>query len=263
MKELIYEKSYEEYKEELGEELTMAAESFVRIGYLLKVARDTDVLATSGYVSVAEFAKAEFGIDKTQVSRFISINDKYAENGYSDRLREEYRGYGYSKLTIMLQLPDSISEELTPSYSKAEIQALKEEIDKEKEVSDIERVLEGQNPLEKGLEEQDEYKATLFKAVLQLGEDDPELYIKISERMNEDIAAVLTEIMAPSGDKTYSIRVVGVGRLMLMISDMSEYVKLVNSRTGEKLVFTWTEMAQAWIYAGVLGSATEKQTPIA
>lgn len=261
MEQLIYTKTYEEYREELKGELTKAAESFVRIGYLLKVARDTDVLATSGYDSVTEFAKAEFGIDKTQVSRFIHINDKFAEDGYSDKLMDEYRGYGYAKLTIMLQLPDAINEELTPSYSKAEIQALKDELDEENKVSDIERVLEAPNPLEKDLEEQDEYKATLFKAVIQLGEDDPELYLKISERKNEDITGVLPETMAPSGDKTYSIRVRGVGRLMLMISDMSEYVKLVNSRSGEKMVFTWTDMAQAWIYAGVLGTATEKQTP--
>lgn len=261
MEQLIYTKTYEEYREELKGELTKAAESFVRIGYLLKVARDTDVLATSGYDSVTEFARAEFGIDKTQVSRFIHINDRFAENGYSDKLMDEYRGYGYAKLTIMLQLPEAINEELTPNYSKAEIQALKDEIDEENKVSDIERVLEAANPLEKGLEELDEYKATLFKAVLQLGEDDPELYIKISERKNENIAEILTETMAPSGEKTYSIRVRGIGRLLLMISDMSEYVKLVNSRTGEKMVFTWNDVAQAWIYAGVLGPATESRTP--
>ena len=63
----------------------------------------------------------------------------------------------------MLQLPEAINEELTPSYSKAEIQALKDEIDEENKVSDIERVLEAANPLEKGLEELDEYKELPFK----------------------------------------------------------------------------------------------------
>lgn len=44
--------------------------------------------------------RGEESIDKTQVSRFIHINDKFAENGYSDHLLPEYQGYGYAKLTL-------------------------------------------------------------------------------------------------------------------------------------------------------------------
>ena len=84
MEQIIeYQKTYQEYKAELDGELQRTAEGFVRIGYLLKVARDTNILKESGYTNVTEFAKAEYGIDKTQVSRFIHINDKFAENGYS------------------------------------------------------------------------------------------------------------------------------------------------------------------------------------
>ena len=61
-----YKKTYREYKAELDGELQRTAEGFVRIGYLLKVARDTNILKESGYVNVVEFAKAEYGIDKTQ-----------------------------------------------------------------------------------------------------------------------------------------------------------------------------------------------------
>ena len=46
---ITYQKSYREYKAELDSELQKTAEGFVRIGYLLKVARDTNVLAESGY----------------------------------------------------------------------------------------------------------------------------------------------------------------------------------------------------------------------
>lgn len=41
--------SYEEYKHEVDSELQRSAESFVRIGYLLKIARDTDILKGSPY----------------------------------------------------------------------------------------------------------------------------------------------------------------------------------------------------------------------
>ena len=43
---------YQEYKAALDAELQQSAESFVRIGYMLKLARDTDILTGSGYASV-------------------------------------------------------------------------------------------------------------------------------------------------------------------------------------------------------------------
>ena len=97
--------SYTQYKSELDKQLKETAEGFVRIGYLLKLARDTDILSGSGYANVNEFAKAEYNLDKSMVSRFIHINDKFAEGGCSQQLKEQYRGFGYTKLAIMLQLP--------------------------------------------------------------------------------------------------------------------------------------------------------------
>ena len=76
MTDLTAFSNYEEYKKTLTEELTKASESFVRIGYLLKVARDTAILAGTAYSDVTEFAAAEYNLDKTQVSRFIRINAK-------------------------------------------------------------------------------------------------------------------------------------------------------------------------------------------
>lgn len=59
--------SYGEYKAALDGELQKSAESFVRIGYLLKVAVDTDILKESGYRNVNEFAEKEYNLDKSQV----------------------------------------------------------------------------------------------------------------------------------------------------------------------------------------------------
>lgn len=39
---------------------------------------------------IAEFAKAEYGLSKDIVSRYIAINDRYSEGGYSDRLQDKY-----------------------------------------------------------------------------------------------------------------------------------------------------------------------------
>ena len=142
MELMEYTKTYQEYKQELDAVLTRTAEDFVQIGYLLKVARDTNILAESGYATVTDFAKAEYGIDKTQVSRFISINDRFSEGGYSDHLLPNYKGFGYAKLTLMLQIPDEINEALSPTLSKAEIQDIKDEVDAESKVTDIEVEIE-------------------------------------------------------------------------------------------------------------------------
>ena len=142
MELMEYTKTYQEYKKELDAVLTRTAEDFVQIGYLLKVARDTNILAESRYATVTDFAKAEYGIDKTQVSRFISINDRFSEDGYSDHLLPSYKGFGYAKLTLMLQIPDEINEALPPTLSKAEIQDIKDEVDAESKVTDIEVEIE-------------------------------------------------------------------------------------------------------------------------
>lgn len=239
--------NYSEYKMALDTELQKTADSFVKIGYLLKLARDTNVLAESGYKTVAEFAAAEYNLDKTQVSRFISINDKFSEGGYSDHLMPAYRGYGYAKLTIMLQLPAEINEELTPRYSKAEIQSIKDEVDEEKKVTDIERMLEGESD-----------KPLIEQVIMAIGKDHPELYLKISKKILDDECTDddIAEMMAPQGEITYSVRVQGRGQVMLMISE--ESVKMVNTRTGEKEETDWDEIGYWWSEIAGLKEAWEE-----
>ncbi|MDE7299718.1 MAG: hypothetical protein K2N94_12985, partial [Lachnospiraceae bacterium] len=239
-----YAKSYSEYKAELDAELSRTAEGFVRIGYLLKVARDTRILWESPYTNVVEFARAEYGIDKTQVSRFIRINDRFSEGGYSDRLEEHYRGFGYAKLAIMLQLPDAVNDIISPSYSKEEITTLKEEVDAEKEVTDLELLLE--TPAE-GTKTDGAQESLLRRAVRRLGEDDGKLYC----RLHGEAAAgwppeALQDAMAPSGERTYSIRIAGVGRVLLSLRTAEQTATLVNVRSGEKETYSWEDVAAAW-----------------
>ena len=235
MDEITKYKTYQEYKAELDSELQKTAESFVKIGYLLKVARDTNILEESGYKTVAEFAAAEYNLDKTQVSRFISINDKFSEDGYSDHLLPEYRGFGYAKLTIMLQLPTAINEELTPRYSKSDIQAIRDEVVAEAKVTDIERIIEGQNaddPL-------------ISQIIYWLGKANPTLYLQIGTRLVSEPWTVedIKELMAPNQEATYSVRIPG-GRYMLMLSE--EGGSIVSVRSGEKETIGWGTIGQQW-----------------
>ena len=229
--ELTYA-NYQEYKKELDGELKKSAEGFVRIGYLLRVARDTNVLAGSGYGSVTEFAQAEYGLDKSQVSRFISINERFANGG--ENLLPQYEEYGYAKLTIMLQIPTEIAEELTPEYSKAEIQAVKEELDEEKKVSDLEILME---------KKKDEEETVLFRTVKQLCHDDPDLYERLwAARLPFNTWDEFGPIIAPSGDKVYSVRIPGAGRVMMTMQDGRDEITITNTRTFEKVITSRQEM---------------------
>lgn len=237
--ELANYQSYEQYKQVLDGELQRTAEGFVRIGYLLKVARDTNILAESGYKSVAEFAQAEYNLDKTQVSRFISINDRFAEGGYSDHLLPDYQGYGYAKLTIMLQIPEEIAENLSANLSKQDIQAIKEEVDEEKKVSDLEILME---PKQTNLEDLN----PLEKVLYLLLKEEWKLYEKIWAQYQKSLDEYsIRSILAPSGEKVYSVRIPGAGRTMMIMDDTKDEIQLVSVRSGEKDGFTWEDLADA------------------
>lgn len=225
MNEVLYTKTFNEWQQELDTELVKSAESFVKIGYLLKVARDTDILANTGYANVVEFAKARYGLDKTQVSRFIHINDRFSEGGNSAELQDRYKGMGYAKLTIMLQLPNEINEEISADFSKSEIEDIKKEIDEENKISDIEVWMEGTQ------EEAEKYNE-LGQVMYQLLHDMPELFIKIAQSSIE--TEELMNVLAPSGEMIYSVRIPGTGRLMLSIKVNTGRITITNVRSMDK-----------------------------
>lgn len=159
--------NYAEFKESMDTVVKKVEEGFVQIGYCLKVARDTDILKESGYSSVEEFAKAEYGLDKSRVSRFMEINDRFSEDGYSPYLQPQYQGYGWGKLAVMIMLPDGINKELTQEYSKADITAIKDEIKEEQKISDLEILMEEKDQIQERMEN------NLQRSIHQLGYTQP------------------------------------------------------------------------------------------
>lgn len=228
---------YAVYKHDLDTELQKSAEQFVRIGYLLKVAQDTGILAGSGYSNVNEFAMNEYGLDKTQVSRFIRINDRFSRDGYSMELKEEYQRFGYAKLALMLTLPDEINEILTPEMSKAEISAVKEEVEEEQKISDIEVMIEQEPETTRSAE------TTFEKTLLNIFHDEPQLFADVIDGMNggQDIF----EIMAPADIKVYMTRIPGIGKLAMSVNSSKKMIELVNMRSMEKEQITEEEIIAA------------------
>ncbi|MBP5383540.1 MAG: hypothetical protein J6Y57_01035 [Lachnospiraceae bacterium] len=239
--------NYEELKGELRKELYSTAQSVCRIGYLLKIARDTDVLADR-YKDVNEFAQKEFNLDKTQVSRFIRINDRFSVDGNSEQLLTEYTEYGSAKLSLMLLLPDEINEELSPEYSKTDIQAIKEEYEEEQKITDLEVMMEDKAGVP------DEFIEAVVK---QLNDEHPdpirffhEAKLRadnLSTASGREITpnkADVKECYTPDGDRTYTIRIPGQGRFMVNMREAE--ITIVNMRDpGNKSPLSWEEFTEA------------------
>ena len=224
--------NYQQFKQALDAEIQREAEGFVKIGYLLRYARENaEILNGSGYSNINEMAFKEYGLDASQVSRFISINERFSEGGYSDRLETHYEGFGVAKLSIMLQLPDHLNEELTPEFTKSEINTLREEVKEEAKTSDIEIMCETKS------------NDTIDEAVKEMLHD-PKLFKDLKQafdnlRLNQDHEAYdkeIKDILAPSGVAIKSVRVSGVGRVMIKF-DETEDVKFIRVRTNETEAF--------------------------
>ena len=253
------QKSYVDFKASMDAVVERVEEGFVQIGYYLKIARDTQVLQESGYKSVTDFAAAEYGLDKSAVSRFIAINDRFAEDGYSNRLKDQYRGMGRAKLSVMLLLPEEITEELTPDYSKSDIQKIKDEVEEEKKVTDLEVMMEQQDFDTELLDN------NLKRAMYQLGHDIPELHRKIwnvwqiwngwQQTKRPELPREIMDILAPAGEGMHSVRVAGIGRLMITLHGADQDITLINVRSGEKEKYSWDDMMEA------IGLLMEGDTP--
>ncbi len=228
----------EELTDAICSELCKAAISFVRIGYLLKRARDEDILKDTGFSDIYEYANTKFGLDKSQVSRFIRINDRFSIGGYSEHLKVEYEDFGYSKLSIMLTLPDEINEELSPEYSKSEINAIKTEYEAEQKISDMEVMME---------EKEDGPDEFIAMIVSELNNEHPDSAIYLNDTMKlaakMGIAindADIMEAYIPDGAASYIIRIPGQGRFMVNMKP--EGISIANMRnTSEKSPLTWQE----------------------
>lgn len=242
MNELININTYNEFKSALDTELKNQAEGFVRTGYLLKKARDTEILRESGYTSVAEFAKAEYGLSKDIVSRYIAINDRYAVDGYSDQLQEKYQGYGIAKLQEMLTMSDDVVDLLSPEMSKREIQNVKREIAEEEKISDIEVLIEQQ--------EADSQDKTLLQRVMyQYFYAKREKFIELADVIEGKIegeAAVnkILDAIIPSGIGPIFVRIKGVGKMMLSFHNADNDIEMLNVRSGEQETVTWDRLIE-------------------
>ena len=225
-------KGCQAFQEAMVRELREASEGFVRIGYLLKVARDTEVLRESGFKSVTEFASSRYGLTPDIVSRYMAINDRFSEGGYSDRLKEQYQPYGVTKLAEMLTLSDEVIEAIPAEATRQEIREIKAEIAEEMQKTDLEVMME-----------EPEIKLdTLAQQVLyQYFDKMPERYPKVfTAAYQPDAEEALLEALAPTGTGMAMVRVEGKGKLMFSIDGRE--ISIVNVRSQIRTEYTPKEL---------------------
>lgn len=129
--------------------ITTAARSFIAIGFYLKCVRDQELFLEDGYQSVWEFAQAEYGISKSTASRYMTMNDRFSQDGNSPNVKEEYKAFGKSQLQEMLALTDEQLEQVKPTDRVEDIRGMR----KPKEIPYIE--LPGQMEIEKDFLQED------------------------------------------------------------------------------------------------------------
>ena len=207
-----------EIKQKLKQELLGVKQSFVRIGYALRQIDDQKLYERDGYKSVAEFAKAEYGLEPSTTSRFMSINREYSIDGYSERLRPEYADLGRSQLEEMLKLPDSDRQMIQPETSREDIRELKRFNKTEPaagEADDIRQLVE------KFYQDHMDVLNTVFSEVAEFGEPTAERF---------------KEIVNPGGNRSYK-----KGLFFLMMYENRVSVKRFGSPPQD---MTWEEFYQ-------------------
>lgn len=222
--EIMAYSDYRGYKEQLDRAINETTQNFVVIGHLLMQARDTDILAASGYTSMGDFARHEYGLDESVTSRFINIAERYGDG--SGRLRAEYASFTYSKLGEMLTLPSEVASIVSPDMTVKDIREIKEEVQEEEQISDVEVMIEAAG------QEEPDILAEFMKSYL---EDRPEEFKALCA--TEDITKAY-DILAPQGRVTLIARVPGTGKIMISIESMDEVkVVYVRENRSEKLTF--------------------------
>lgn len=262
MGEIIrYEERYRKYKQELDGAFTQAAEKFVLIGYLLREAAETDILRSSGYKNMEEFAYAEYGVDASQANRFININRRFSEGGNSKQLKQQYQGIGSSKLAIMLTIPDEINEVLPKNLTKEELKEIQAEVKAENQVSDIEVEIERAEAAavtDKPMLPPE--GSPLKRNLWQLGKEQEELFRKLWEICNKGQyprSASIMDALIPQGDAVYTVRIPGERRTQIIIN--SDGATIVNLKTLERSRYTEDQICDAVRSLIDGGSSPEEQ----
>lgn len=173
--------------EEIRQEMSKAAQSFVAIGYKLREVRDSGNLSAGE--TITDYAKREFGLSASTTSRFIAISEKFG-NGLD--LKHEFIGIGSAKLQEMLTLSDADCELITRDTTVKQIREIKAFENEEHEELKAEVVEEVQH-------------GAFEKCIIDYFKDKPELLNSIvkTEYLETEDYKKAADLLSPNGSTTH------------------------------------------------------------
>lgn len=116
---------YREAKEIIRNKLQGMTQNFIGIGFYLRQIKETEGFRKDGYESIYEFAEDQYGIKRSTAIRWMQMNEKFSQGGYSPFLDSGYKDFGKSQLQEMLYLDSEQLEEVKPEMTVREIREIR------------------------------------------------------------------------------------------------------------------------------------------
>lgn len=185
---------FQGWKQDIKDRLNQTVENFIVIGYRLRQIEESEAYRMDGYSSLNEFAKAEFNLSSSTVSRFKSINVKFTVGGNGMELLPEYKGMEYSKLQEMLNLSEEDRGLITSNTTVNVIKDLKKFNKSDSNAQPAPQ--EGRTPLQEciwGFFEIVGNKELLEEVIEQIGRPD----------YSEQVAERIADTIAPAGNRSH------------------------------------------------------------
>lgn len=216
-----------EWKEDIRRKLQETAQNFVYIGYRLRQIRDSGML--DGCSDIFEFAYKEYGLGKSTVSRFIAINEKFSEGGYSLEMKSEYQAIGSSKLSEMLTLTEAECQLITEKTTVKEIRELKKFTRQQ-----------DQEPEQEEPEEKINY-TPMQKCIIDMfsdarGQQDLAQILELLQNAELDALQKAAELINPADYRTHK-----KGIIFLFLYDWKTGIKYKLMTKPEPECMTWVE----------------------
>lgn len=184
---------YIQSKEEIKKDLGGIVKGFVRVGWQLARINATEAYKMDGYKSLAEFAKAEYDMNPSGVTRFMKVYEKYSVPGDTPELQEKYKDFNFSQLTEMMQISDDAHEMFEPEAKRDSI----------REYQKFEK--ENENSPDRLMDWMKEPENLIGKTVLEFFRNNKEILNTLfgSDAYRNGDMKAMVDIINPSGNRHY------------------------------------------------------------
>lgn len=220
-----------ETKRELERAIMDVRQGFIRTGYYLRKIRDEKLYEQDGYDSLAKWAEDKYNLNGPTVSRLITVNEQFSEDGYSRVLDKRFEGFSFGMLVEMKDISPEGRELITPETPREDVRELRRY---EKEAARTEPAEEREIGPEEGLFR--EFLDSTYR------EDTDALEEWEEALASEDPLPRVRDLVCPAGQKMFR----SAGKMIIFKTD-SVTVKM--SFFSDKQVTSWDafiEAARAW-----------------